>query len=46
MDLFGTDSIGLGRAGMVEAPDWGMKAQALSPKYTIEWDELLLVKAA
>jgi DNA polymerase V len=46
MDRFGTGSIGLGRAGMVEAPDWGMKRQALSPRYTTEWDELLVVKAA
>lgn len=46
MDRFGTGSIGLGRAGMVEPPDWGMKRQALSPRYTTEWDELLVVKAA
>lgn len=46
MDRFGTSSIGLGRAGMVEAPDWGMKREALSPRYTTEWDELLVVKAA
>ena len=46
MDRFGTGAIGLGRAGMVEAPDWGMKRQALSPRYTTEWDELLVVKAA
>lgn len=46
MDKFGTGSIGLGRAGMVEAPDWSMKRQALSPRYTTEWDELLVVKAA
>ena len=45
MDRFGTGSIGLGRAGMVEAPDWGMKREALSPRYTTEWDELLVVKA-
>jgi DNA polymerase V len=46
MDRFGTGAIGLGRAGMVEAPDWGMKRQTLSPRYTTEWDELLVVKAA
>jgi DNA polymerase V len=46
MEKFGTGSIGLGRAGMVEAPDWGMKREALSPRYTTEWDELLVVKAA
>ncbi|ACL42272.1 DNA-directed DNA polymerase (plasmid) [Pseudarthrobacter chlorophenolicus A6] len=46
MERFGTGSIGLGRAGMVEAPDWGMQRKALSPRYTTEWDELLVVKAA
>jgi DNA polymerase V len=46
MEKFGTGSIGLGRAGMVEAPDWGMKREALSPRYTTEWEELLVVKAA
>lgn len=46
MDRFGTGAIGLGRAGMAEAPDWSMKRGALSPRYTTEWDELLVVKAA
>jgi DNA polymerase V len=46
MEGFGTGAIGLGRAGMVEAPDWGMQRKALSPRYTTEWDELLVVKAA
>jgi DNA polymerase V len=46
MDRFGTSAIGLGRAGMVEAPDWGMKRKAMSPRYTTEWDELPLVKAS
>ncbi|MCO4263755.1 Y-family DNA polymerase [Pseudarthrobacter sp. MDT3-26] len=46
MDKFGVDSIGLGRAGMTTAPDWSMKRAALSPRYTTEWDELLVVKAA
>jgi DNA polymerase V len=46
MDRFGTGAIGLGRAGMVEAPDWGMKRLALSPRYTTEWNELPVVKAA
>jgi Domain of unknown function (DUF4113) len=44
MDRFGTGSIGLGRAGMAEEPDWGMQRRALSPRYTTEWDELLVVK--
>ncbi|GAA4033312.1 translesion error-prone DNA polymerase V subunit UmuC [Arthrobacter methylotrophus] len=46
MDRFGVSSIGLGRAGMAEAPDWGMKRKAMSPRYTTEWDELPLVKAS
>jgi DNA polymerase V len=46
MDRFGTGAIGLGRAGMVEAPDWGMRRNALSPRYTTEWNELPVVKAA
>jgi|GEM_PF-6085080 len=29
---------------MAEAPDWGMKRQALSPRYTTERDELLVVQ--
>jgi DNA polymerase V len=46
MDRFGTGAIGLGRAGMVEAPDWGMKRLAVFPRYTTEWYELPIVKAA
>ncbi|HEX9087735.1 MAG TPA: Y-family DNA polymerase [Arthrobacter sp.] len=45
MDRFGTGAIGLGIAGLVEAPSWGMKRLALSPRYTTEWDELPVVKA-
>lgn len=39
-------AIGLGRAGMTTAPDWSMKRSALSPRYTTECDQLLVVKAA
>lgn len=46
MDRFGTNAIGLGRAGMVEAPDWSMQRKFLSPRYTTEWDELPAVKAS
>lgn len=46
MDKFGRHSIGLGRAGMTTAPDWSMKREALSPRYTTEWDQLPVVKAA
>ncbi|MBT1001624.1 DUF4113 domain-containing protein [Paenarthrobacter sp. DKR-5] len=45
MDKCGTSAIGLGRAGMVEQPDRGMKRRALPPWYTTEWAELPLVKA-
>ncbi|MCU1549004.1 MAG: DNA-directed polymerase, partial [Arthrobacter sp.] len=37
--------IGLGRAGMAEAPGWAMKRLAMSPRYTTEWAELPVVKA-
>lgn len=46
MERFGTGAIGLGRAGMVEEPVWQMKRKALSPRYTTEWDELPVVRAA
>ncbi|HEX9086129.1 MAG TPA: Y-family DNA polymerase [Arthrobacter sp.] len=42
---FGTGAIGLGIAGLVAEPDWSMKRNALSPRYTTEWDELPVVKA-
>ena len=45
-DKYGATSIGLGRAGMMEAPpDWTMARRHRSPRYTTEWDELLTVKA-
>ncbi|MDJ0354473.1 DUF4113 domain-containing protein [Pseudarthrobacter sp. PH31-O2] len=45
LDRFGSGSIGLGVAGLVTEPDWSMKRQALSPRYTTEWAELPIVKA-
>jgi DNA polymerase V len=45
MDRYGTAAIGLGRAGMTVAPDWQMKRERMSPRYTTEWDELPVVKA-
>lgn len=45
MDRYGTAAIGLGRAGMTVAPDWQMKRERMSPRYTTEWDELPIVKA-
>lgn len=42
----GRASIGLGSAGLKGGPDWSMKREMLSPRYTTHWDELLLVKAS
>ncbi|WP_243400256.1 Y-family DNA polymerase [Arthrobacter glacialis] len=43
---YGRGSIGLGSAGVRGGPDWSMKRDMLSPRYTTHWDELLLVKAS
>jgi DNA polymerase V len=43
---YGRESIGLGRAGIRGGPDWSMKRDMLSPRYTTHWDELPVVKAA
>ncbi|WP_267278009.1 Y-family DNA polymerase [Arthrobacter sp. CDRTa11] len=43
---YGRGSIGLGHAGIRGGPDWSMKRDMLSPRYTTHWDELPLVKAA
>ena len=43
---YGRGSIGLGHAGIRGGPDWTMKRDMLSPRYTTHWDELPLVKAA
>ena len=42
---FGAKAIGLGRAGIAQAPAWSMKREHISQRYTTEWDELPLVKA-
>ena len=42
---YGRGSIGLGHAGIRGGPDWTMKRDMLSPRYTTHWDELPLVKA-
>jgi DNA polymerase V len=45
-DRYGATSIGLGRAGMMEAPpDRTMARRHRPPRYTTEWDDLLLVRA-
>jgi DNA polymerase V len=43
---YGRGSIGLGHAGIRVGPDWTMKRDMMSPRYTTHWDELPLVKAA
>ncbi|MFF2243737.1 Y-family DNA polymerase [Arthrobacter sp. NPDC058130] len=43
---YGRGSIGLGHGGIRGGPDWSMKRDMLSPRYTTHWDELPLVKAA
>ncbi|XAS74029.1 Y-family DNA polymerase [Micrococcaceae bacterium Sec5.1] len=43
---YGRGAIGLGHAGIKGGPDWTMKRDMLSPRYTTHWDELPLVKAA
>ena len=42
----GRGSMGRGHAGIKGGPDWSMKRDMLSPRYTTHWDELPLVKAA
>ncbi|MDZ4089628.1 MAG: Y-family DNA polymerase [Arthrobacter sp.] len=42
---YGRGSIGLGRAGIRGGPDWSMKRDMLSPRYTTHWAELPVVKA-
>jgi DNA polymerase V len=43
---YGRGAIGLGHGGIRGGPDWTMKRDMLSPRYTTHWDELPLVKAA
>lgn len=42
----GTGSLGLGLAGMKAGPQWQMKREMMSPRYTTHWDELLTVHAS
>lgn len=42
----GRGTVGLGVAGIKGGPDWTMRRDMLSPRYTTHWDELLVVKAA
>lgn len=42
---FGAKAIGLGSAGLAKAPEWSMKREHMSPRYTSDWDELFTVQA-
>lgn len=43
---YGRGSIGLGAAGVKGGPDWYMKRDMLSPRYTTHWDELPVAEAS
>ncbi|WP_427019020.1 Y-family DNA polymerase [Pseudarthrobacter sp. P1] len=42
---FGAAAIGLGLGGLAEPPQWSMKREHSSPRYTTEWAELPVVRA-
>jgi len=42
---FGNRAIGLGRSGLAEEPDWSMKREFISRRYTTAWEELPTVRA-
>ncbi|MFQ4149168.1 DUF4113 domain-containing protein [Arthrobacter sp. LAPM80] len=42
---FGSTAIGIGIGGLAEAPQWSMKREHSSPRYTTEWSELPVVRA-
>lgn len=41
----GPHSLGLGLAGLRTAPEWQMRRNMLSPRYTTHWDELATAHA-
>ncbi|MBK5237850.1 MAG: DUF4113 domain-containing protein [Actinomycetales bacterium] len=41
----GTGSVGLGLAGLRNAPHWAMKRELLSPRSTTHWAELAIAHA-
>ncbi|MBP2376454.1 Y-family DNA polymerase [Paeniglutamicibacter psychrophenolicus] len=42
----GVNAVGLGLAGMKTGPEWTMRREMMSPRYTTHWDELLTVYAS
>lgn len=42
----GVNAVGLGLAGMKAGPQWTMRREMMSPRYTTHWDELLTVYAS
>ena len=42
---FGSTAIGIGIGGLAQAPQWSMKREHSSPRYTTEWKELPIVRA-
>ncbi|MCQ9163958.1 Y-family DNA polymerase [Arthrobacter sp. STN4] len=42
----GRGSIGLGAGGIRGGPDWTMKREMLSPRYTTHWEELPVARAS
>lgn len=43
---YGRGSLGLGADGMKGGPDWTMKREVLSPRYTTHWAELPVARAS
>jgi DNA polymerase V len=43
---YGRGSIGMGAAGVKGGPDWSMKRDMPSPRYTTHWDELPIARAS
>ena len=42
---FGSTAIGIGVGGLAQAPQWSMKREHSSPKYTTDWKDLPVVRA-
>lgn len=42
---FGEAAIGLGRGGFAEEPEWSMKREFISARYTTDWEQLPVARA-